>query len=189
MLYERFRNLEQDGTVELYCRKYAICIGHLKVKTPQLSDEYFVESFISGLQDEIKQVLKLLSPSSVEGAFKRAKYCAQGNKILQTRKAGGKQSAVMEVNAGSKGELSPMQEVSNVHSEMRGDGVDFGESPGHRGPAKNIGRKGDKEQSFREARRDGQQVVKVEKPNSVITKIKPEVVADEDRKFRIQSLQ
>lgn len=53
---------------------------------PQLTEEYFVESFISGLQEENRQVLKLLSPKTVEGAFKRAKYCAQGNKGYKLRK-------------------------------------------------------------------------------------------------------
>lgn len=85
-LQERFKHLRQEGTVEAYCDQFALCMGKLRVVMPQLCEEYFVDCFISGLQEDVRQVTKLLSPSSIEGAFKRAKYCAQSDSSFYNKK-------------------------------------------------------------------------------------------------------
>lgn len=119
LIYEKFKNLKQDGSAEHYCEQFALCMGQLKVKMPHLSEDYFVECFISGLQEDVKQVLKLLSPNSIKGAFKSAKYCAQVSSTLQTKKAGGKQTGSMGVGTMSKGEISQKQEVPMISSDKR----------------------------------------------------------------------
>lgn len=50
LLIERFKNLKQDDTVELYCKKFAECMRQMKVKMPQLTEGYYVECFIRGNQ-------------------------------------------------------------------------------------------------------------------------------------------
>lgn len=42
---------------------------------PELTEEYFVECFIGGLQDQTKETLMMLAPSTVDQAYRQAKQC------------------------------------------------------------------------------------------------------------------
>lgn len=55
--------------------------------------------------------MKLLSPSNVEGAFKRAKYCVQGRKPWGNKKDSRKQTGTREDTIAIKGKLSQMQHI------------------------------------------------------------------------------
>ena len=44
----------------------------MMIKNPHLGEEYFVSSFISGLKDEIKTMIRILSPATLSEAFEIA---------------------------------------------------------------------------------------------------------------------
>lgn len=75
-----------------------------------------MECFVSVLQEDVKQVLKLLSPNNVEGAFKRARYCAQGSNALQGRKSSWKRPGRSSNSIVGKEKISQMQEVITLCS-------------------------------------------------------------------------
>lgn len=81
-------------------------MGHIKAKMPQLTEDYYVECFISGFEEDVKQVLKLLSPSCVEGAVKKAKYCVQMGEPWNNMKVSGKTVGSREGSTDVKGKLS-----------------------------------------------------------------------------------
>ena len=83
LLVERFKQLKQDKSVEQYYTEFEGLVGQLKEKIPSLTEEYFLDSFIGGMQAEVQQVFRILTPKSREEAYKKAKYLEQtkrGNK-------------------------------------------------------------------------------------------------------------
>lgn len=76
LLHDKFKRLKQETTVEDYYAQFEKDRGQLKSKLPLLTEEYFLESLISGLQGEVKDTLRMLGPTSVEQAFKKARTCA-----------------------------------------------------------------------------------------------------------------
>jgi len=52
---------------------------------PSLTESYYVSSFISGLKDDIKPMLKILKPANVLMAFKQARSQEKSNNALTKR--------------------------------------------------------------------------------------------------------
>ncbi|XP_074379422.1 uncharacterized protein LOC141720727 isoform X1 [Apium graveolens] len=88
MLYDSFKQLKQTSTVEHYFDQFEKLMEQLKRKMPTLTEEFFVESFVGGLHKEVKEVMRLLEPTTVEQAFKRAKYYALWNQKLFDKGSG-----------------------------------------------------------------------------------------------------
>lgn len=63
--------------MELYYDEFEKSRGQILKKLPSLTEEYFLENFIGGLQGEIKGMLRLLEPSTLEQALKHARYYEQ----------------------------------------------------------------------------------------------------------------
>nr|XP_017233486.1 PREDICTED: uncharacterized protein LOC108207560 [Daucus carota subsp. sativus] len=80
LLVEKFKQLKQNNSMEQYYTEFEGMVGQLKEKIPSLTEEYFLESFIGGMQAEVQQVLKILTPKSREEAYKKAKYLEQTRK-------------------------------------------------------------------------------------------------------------
>lgn len=74
LVFDRFKRLQQVTTVEAYYDEFEKCRGQLLSKIPSLTNEYFLENFIGGLQTEIKGMIRLLEPSSLEQALKLARF-------------------------------------------------------------------------------------------------------------------
>lgn len=62
LLYDNFKQLEQTSTVNLYFAQFEKYQEQLREKMPSLTEAFFVESFIGGLQSPIKETLKLMAP-------------------------------------------------------------------------------------------------------------------------------
>lgn len=75
LLFEYFKQLKQDGTVEQYYGKFEGYMEQLNERVPSLSEEYFKECFFSGLHKDIQMVVQLLDPETLEQAFKKARCC------------------------------------------------------------------------------------------------------------------
>lgn len=73
LMFERFKELKQVTTVEQYFGEFEKNMEQLKRKLPQLTEVFFVESFMSGLRPDIKTALLLLAPINLEYAYRKAK--------------------------------------------------------------------------------------------------------------------
>lgn len=87
LVFDKFKKLQQVSTVESYFDEFEKCRGQLLSKIPSLTPEYFLENFIGGLQSEIKSMIRLLEPSTLEQALKLARFYEQ-SQGSQTRKGG-----------------------------------------------------------------------------------------------------
>lgn len=59
---EEFNKLKQNGTVEEYQTRFEELRSLLSLSHPYLDEEYFVSSFISGLEELIRLAVKMLYP-------------------------------------------------------------------------------------------------------------------------------
>ncbi|KAL4281742.1 hypothetical protein GQ457_03G022050 [Hibiscus cannabinus] len=70
---EEFNKLVQKGSVEDYQERFEELHPLMLQQNTQLSEGYFVSSFISGLKEELKHKVKVLEPKSVFDATRQAK--------------------------------------------------------------------------------------------------------------------
>lgn len=66
---EEFNKLRQNGSVEEYQEKFEELKSLMLMKNPKLDEQYFVSSFISGLKDEIRPMVKMFKPEKLSKAF------------------------------------------------------------------------------------------------------------------------
>lgn len=64
-IVEEFNKLVQKGELEEYNEKLA--------NDAHLTESYFVSSYVSGLKDEIKSLVKLSRPKDLASAYEQAK--------------------------------------------------------------------------------------------------------------------
>ncbi|XP_027175053.1 uncharacterized protein LOC113774658 [Coffea eugenioides] len=69
---EEFNKLQQKGTVEEYEEKFEELKTLMLIRNPRLDEGYFISSFISGLKDEIKPMVKMFKPQTLSKAFEVA---------------------------------------------------------------------------------------------------------------------
>lgn len=77
LLYENFKQLQQNSTMDLYYNQFEKYQEQLKEKMPFLTEAFFVECFSGGIQNNSKETLRLLNPTTVLQAFKLAKQCTE----------------------------------------------------------------------------------------------------------------
>jgi tRNA U34 5-carboxymethylaminomethyl modifying enzyme MnmG/GidA len=69
----QFHNIKQTGSVTEYIDKFEELMGLVKRHNPQLTDEYFTFSFVSGLKEYIQHHLQCHKPTSLTQAYWFAK--------------------------------------------------------------------------------------------------------------------
>jgi Retrotransposon gag protein len=69
---DEFKRLHQVGTVEEYIKKFCRVNARLLYYDSNLKDEFFIQGFISGLRDEIKHLVEVLSLRKLNDAFHHA---------------------------------------------------------------------------------------------------------------------
>ncbi|GAB2288676.1 hypothetical protein Dimus_038014 [Dionaea muscipula] len=70
---EEFNRLTQRGRVEEYVEKFEEGRYELLQVYPHQPEEYFISSFVGGLKEEIKAVVKMFKPRTLSEAFHQAK--------------------------------------------------------------------------------------------------------------------
>lgn len=70
---EEFNKLRQDGLVEDYQKEFKELRAFVRLSQTSLTEPYFVSSFISGLKDKLRSMVKMLMPTTVKHAVKKAK--------------------------------------------------------------------------------------------------------------------
>ncbi|XP_027183811.1 uncharacterized protein LOC113782099 [Coffea eugenioides] len=71
-IVEEFNKLQQRGSVEEYEEKFEELKTLMLMKNPRLDELYFVSSFISGLKEDIKPMVKMFKPQTLMKAFEVA---------------------------------------------------------------------------------------------------------------------
>ncbi|XP_017241605.1 uncharacterized protein LOC135152094 [Daucus carota subsp. sativus] len=125
-LVERFKKLKQTKSMEQYYTEFEGLVGQLKEKIPSLTEEYFLESFIGGMQAEVQQVLRILTPKSREEAYKKAKYLEQTRRGQQGNssqlKTSAKESQAVS-QAAAQGNLEVLEASTGQDTEINKDEV------------------------------------------------------------------
>lgn len=85
LLYDKFKQLKQTSTVDHYFNQFEKCREKLKGKMPQLTEDFFVERFLCGLETQIKNAVVLLAPVSVEAAYKKARQYMESKRNSSTK--------------------------------------------------------------------------------------------------------
>nr|XP_017226343.1 PREDICTED: uncharacterized protein LOC108202460 [Daucus carota subsp. sativus] len=117
LLYNKFKQLHQATTVDLYFDEFEKCKEQLRGRMPELTEEYFVESFIGGLQDQIRDTVRMLAPSSIDQAYRQAKqYVASG----KTAREETKETKLTGQAGGSdrSAKLANIQEITSRNSRL-----------------------------------------------------------------------
>nr|XP_027122265.1 uncharacterized protein LOC113739231 [Coffea arabica] len=68
-IIEEFNKLQQEGSVEEYQERFEELKPLMLDKNKNLDESYFTSSFISGLKEEIKPMVKMLRPATLSEAF------------------------------------------------------------------------------------------------------------------------
>ena len=74
---EEFNKLHQTSTVKDYQERFEELSSLMLVRDPHLSESYFVSSFISGIKEEIRPMVKMLKPNTLIEAFEIAEWQEQ----------------------------------------------------------------------------------------------------------------
>jgi len=81
-IVEEFNKLIQDENMDEYIERFEELRSLIGALNPLLPEAYYVSSFISGLKDEIKLMLKILKPARVIVTFKQARWQEDANNAL-----------------------------------------------------------------------------------------------------------
>ena len=71
-MVQEFNRLKQKGTVLEYQAKFEELKFPMLNKNPFLTEEYFVPSFIGGLNNELRTTVQALRPRTVQEALEEA---------------------------------------------------------------------------------------------------------------------
>ena len=70
---EEFNKLKMQGSVEDYLRRFEELKALIGAAHLSLPESYFVLSFISGLKDDLRSIVKMLGPVSVRQVAEKAR--------------------------------------------------------------------------------------------------------------------
>jgi len=79
---EEFNKLTQEGGMEEYVERFEELKSLMHSLNPLLLESYYISSFISGLKEDIKPMLKILKPGTLMTSFDQAKWQEESNNIL-----------------------------------------------------------------------------------------------------------
>ncbi|XP_027127715.2 uncharacterized protein [Coffea arabica] len=73
-IVEEFNKLQQVGSVEEYQEKFEELKALMMIRNRNLDEKYFISSFLSGLKEEIKPMIKMLKPVTLVEAFELSQW-------------------------------------------------------------------------------------------------------------------
>lgn len=79
---ETFNKLQQVDTVSGYQEEFEGLRSLLLAKNPHLTEQYFVSSFIRGLKEELKPMVRMMRPQNLLEAFEVAQLQEQSLDLL-----------------------------------------------------------------------------------------------------------
>ena len=70
---EEFNKLQLSTTVLAYQEKFEELRSEVMIRVPHLSESYFVSSFLSGLSEEFRSLVRTHKPKTLTQAFELAR--------------------------------------------------------------------------------------------------------------------
>ena len=80
---EEFNKLAQFGSLDNYIAKFEELKALLLLRNPTMPDSYFLESFIGGLSDTVKPIVRSFKPVSVSDAIEYARQQEEAIQVLK----------------------------------------------------------------------------------------------------------
>jgi len=75
----------QDRCIKEYVERFEELKSLMNSLNPSLPESYYVSSFISGLREDIKPMLKILRLTTLMQAFEQAKWQEESNNAMDKR--------------------------------------------------------------------------------------------------------
>ena len=72
-MVEEFNKLRQWGFMQAYQQRFKELKALMMISNPTLTEGYFVSSFINGLNEEIRPIVKMFQPKTIQQAMECAK--------------------------------------------------------------------------------------------------------------------
>ena len=82
---KNFNKLTQSGCLEEYIDSFECCRSLLEMHSYDLSSKFVLESFVSGLKDNIKPFVKASQPHTIPQAYKNPSYQPNFSPQLQAK--------------------------------------------------------------------------------------------------------
>nr|XP_027071904.1 uncharacterized protein LOC113696724 [Coffea arabica] len=79
---EEFNKLQQSSTVMAYQEKFEELRAIVLLRNQGLSESYFVSSYLSGLQEELKALVKMHKPQTLQEAFEVARWQEKALEVI-----------------------------------------------------------------------------------------------------------
>nr|XP_027122333.1 uncharacterized protein LOC113739303 [Coffea arabica] len=76
---EEFSKLQQTSTVQAYQEKFEELMAEVVIVAPSLPESFYISCFLSGLNDEIRSMVKMHDIGSLSEVFKKAKLQESAN--------------------------------------------------------------------------------------------------------------
>ncbi|OIT03430.1 hypothetical protein A4A49_57614, partial [Nicotiana attenuata] len=73
-LIGEFKKLEQKGTINEYLEKFEELKTWVLIRRPTIPEEFFLEFFVEGLKEEIRNTVKMLNPYTLSQAVEKARF-------------------------------------------------------------------------------------------------------------------
>lgn len=84
-LVREFNKLVQTSTVEKYQERFEDLRARMLYLNPTLSEEHFIQSYISGLKEELVPLIDISNPTTLEEVYEQAKLHEQALAIMWRR--------------------------------------------------------------------------------------------------------
>ena len=81
-IVEEFNKLTHEGGIEEYVERFEELKSLMHSLNSLLPESYYISSFISGLKEDIKPMLKILKPETLMKNFDQAKWQEESNTVL-----------------------------------------------------------------------------------------------------------
>ncbi|XP_075092058.1 uncharacterized protein LOC142172173 [Nicotiana tabacum] len=98
-LIEKFKRIEQKGTVIEYLEKFEDLKAWVLIKHPTIPEEFFLGFFIDGLKEEIRHIVKMLDPFSLSQAVEKARHKEELLDSISRKNRGGAGRQSTQYNA------------------------------------------------------------------------------------------
>ena len=82
---EEFSKLQQTSTVQAYQEKFEELMAEVAIVAPSLPESFYISCFLSGLNDEIRSMVKMHDIGSLSEVFKKPKLQESANEAYANK--------------------------------------------------------------------------------------------------------
>lgn len=118
-IIEEFNKLYQQGSMREYQEKFEELRSLMLHKNPRLPESYFISSFVSGVKEEVKPMIKMMKPSTLLEAFEVALLQQQSLDVFERIKRTSSEGPYQKNNYGQASRMEGFKGRSTAIPEIR----------------------------------------------------------------------